>query len=443
MDAEGAVLGAILSDRDEGNKALKVVASLLTPGHFYSESHRRMFEAALAVNEAGTKVDAVTVANQLRTTDRLQQVGGMGYIVDVIRSVPAVINLRQHAECVHEMWRRRQMILICQRTEAELYNGDVGASEFQTYLDKQAREALVIANKNPRASGEDLFGVLTKILRSGAMAAKNAALDSTRPIGATTSLDILDEMTGGLLPGKKFTICARPGRGKSVLGLQIARVNAQRGLGSAFFATEQTNEELAVRLLASTAEIDSKRVMQFVHRPTLTPDEWVRITEAGKANARLPMVLESDYRLTVDDIVAKATALHHTFMARFGVPLGIVVVDYLQRLQRPKHLGADANKATANHYATERLKILAQELGVVVVELAQQKMIEDRQGNEKKPEEGMIDWSRDAERESDGVMYIWRRGPGDHVGVLTKVREGGTAGEFPINFEMAYSRMVA
>lgn len=444
LDAEVSVLGAVLLDDDASNRVLKAVCSLLTVDHFYSEAHRRIFEAVLLVHEGGKHVDIATVANQLKSQDRLNQVGGMAYLKEIMRDAPTALNPREHAECVYDMWRRRQMIVVCQKTEAELYLGDVGASALQAYLDKQARETMAIASRNPRASGESLFDVLTRVLRSGGMVVKRAlANGGNAPIGATTSLAALDEMTGGLLPGKKFTIVARPGRGKSVLGLQLARVNAQNGVGSAFFATEQTADELAVRLLASTASIDSKRVMQFMHRPTLSNEEWQRITVAGQANARLPMVVESDYRMTVDDVVAKATALHHTFMARFGVPLGIVVVDYLQRLAKPKHMGPDANRAAVNHYGTMRIKSMAQELGVVAVELAQESMKEDRNGNQLKPREGMVDWSRDVERESDGVMYIWERGPNDFVGVLTKVREGGMAGEFPIQFDKPHSTMTA
>lgn len=444
LDAEVSVLGAVLFDEDASNRVLKSVCSLLTVDHFYSEANRRIFEAALLVHESGKHVDFTTVANQLKSQDRLNQVGGMAYLKEIMLDAPTALNPRQHAECVFDMWRRRQMIVACQKTEAQLYVGDVGASDLQGYLDKQAREMLTIASRNPRVSGESLFDVLTRVLRSGAMVVKRAnANGGDAPIGATTSLAALDELTGGLLPGKKFTIVARPGRGKSVLGLQIARVNAQNGVGSAFFATEQTSDELAVRLLASTARIDSKRVMQFMHRPTLSPEEWQRITVAGQANAKLPMLIESDYRMTVDDIVTKATALHHTFMARFGAPLGIVVVDYLQRLAKPKHMGADVNKAHANHYATERLKSMAQELGVVVIELAQQSMKEDKNGKHRKPEEGMVDWCRDAERESDGVLYIWERDKEDFVGVLTKVREGGMAGEFPIQFDKPHSTMTA
>lgn len=441
LDSEAAVIAALLEE-GEGLKAYRIISSFLAMEHFYSEAHRRIFEAASEVFLSGRSLDLATVTNQLVTKNRLAQVGGREFMNDVAMASPDFRNVRAHAEIVFDMWRRRQAIVKCQEVEAKLYHGAVGGHELQTFLDTESRGMLALANKNPRATGEDMKTILKRVLHAGAMAVKNAIENKGMTVGATTSLDALDEMCGGMLPGKKFTIAALPGRGKSVLGLQIARVNAERGIGSVMFATEQTNDELAVRLLASTAEVDSKRVMRFMHFPTLDDAEWHRVVAAGQRNAKLPLVLESDHRMTVDDIVTKATTMHQTFMQVHGVPLGVVVVDYLQRLARPVHMAATTNKSEIIGYNTARLKTLAQDIGVVVVELAQQSFVK-KDGKILPPAEGMIDYSRDCERESDGVVYLQDLGDGAFQGVVTKVREGGTAGTFPIDFQKPFSRMVA
>lgn len=439
LDAEGACLSAIMIDP----KAMKVCASLLTHEHFYSEAHRRIYDAATKVAASGTTIDIVAIANQLKTEGRLEQVSGFGYLTDLLNASPDVTNVRKHAEIVFEMWRRREAILICQHVEADLYNSAIGADAFQGFMAKASRDMSQLTARDPRSAGESALDVLKRILQSGALAAKRAADGDAMIVGATTTLDALDEMCGGMLPGKKFTIAAWPGCGKSVLGLQIARMNAANGVGAAVFATEQTNDELAVRLLAATSSIDSKRVMRFVHHPTLSNEEWGRITEAAKVTAPIPLALEADHQLSVDDIIAKTQTMVASFPARFGCPLGIVVVDYLQRLAPPKHFPPGTNKAVINDYCSRALKTMAQDLGIVVVELAQQSMTKDKNGKAVKPSPGMIDWSRGCERESDGVVYIWERGENDFVGVVTKVREGGMAGEFPIDFQKPFSRMVA
>jgi replicative DNA helicase len=441
LDAEAAVIAACMND-EVGSKALKRLGGMLKHEHFYSEAHRRIFESILSLYESGHETGIITVSSDLKARGRLEQVGGMIYLTEVSNASPSHDAVRDHAMCVFDMWRRREAIVMCQKLEAHLYVGDVSTSNLQSFLDTSAREFLDLANKNPRSSGEDLLVVMKRVLEAGALVSKRHASGEEQKPMATTSIDALDDhIGGGMLGGKKYTIAARPGRGKSVLGLQLCRVNAKRGVGAAMFATEQNADELAVRLLAATAEIDSRRVQAFTHRPTLNPDEWRRITEAGRDNAKLPLVLDSNPNMTVDDVCAKATTLAHTFEARFGVKLGVIVVDYLQRLARPKHFGQDVTKDKVFSYSTMRLKSLAQELGIAVVELAQQKMAQDKSGKEMKPTERMVDWCPDAERESDAVVYLWERGNCDHVGVVTKVREGGFTGEFPFDFDKPHSRM--
>lgn len=441
MDAEEAVLSAILLD----TQTLKSVADLLAPDHFYSEAHNRIFEAALKVFVGGGEIDVITVGNQLRTESRIEQVGGMPYLVGLLNVSPSPESVRGHAECVFNMWRRREALRICRLVEAEITTGAVGADELQGYIESAGKSVIELANRNPRRSGSTMKEVITSILRRGAKVAKDYASGKEAPAvaGLTTSLDAYDAILGGMLPGNKITIAARPGRGKSVLGLQICRANALRGVGTAFFATEQKEDELGVRIIAATTGINTKRVKRFIHVPTFADAEWGRLTEAATSMAKLPMHMETNEDMTIDDVCTKAIALANSFESIHGVPLKLIAVDYLQRLAPSKRLSPHAKEIDVFRDATVKLKSLAQKLNIVVVELAQQKMAEDSQGNQKKPGERMIEYCPKAEQEADSVMYIWERGKDDFVGIVTKVREGGEGGEFPIVFEKAFARMWA
>jgi replicative DNA helicase len=130
LDAEAAVLSACLLCAT----AVARAAELLAPDHFYSEAHRRVFEAAVALGEASTPVDVVTVAGWLKDRDRLAQIGGMPYLHEILGAAPALApaQVDAYARIVFDKWRLRTLIETCQRVAAEGYT-DVG--DLDAFLD--------------------------------------------------------------------------------------------------------------------------------------------------------------------------------------------------------------------------------------------------------------------------------------------------------------------
>src|SRR5580698_4593920 len=96
LDAEAAVLSAVLLSRD----ALDRVLEILKPEHFYSDANGRIYEAALALASAGKPVDHVQIASYLRDRERLAQVGGPSYIAQLADATPAVAHVGAHAQVV-------------------------------------------------------------------------------------------------------------------------------------------------------------------------------------------------------------------------------------------------------------------------------------------------------------------------------------------------------
>jgi replicative DNA helicase len=132
LDAEGAILSAVMLNVDD----LPTVAKILAPEHFYSEAHRRIYEACVELTSKGRPVDVVLVASWLRDHDRLAQVGGMAYLTEILSSAPISWNVAAYAKVVYEKWRVRQLILACQRIVAEGY---AAYGEAQAFLDKAER----------------------------------------------------------------------------------------------------------------------------------------------------------------------------------------------------------------------------------------------------------------------------------------------------------------
>jgi replicative DNA helicase len=436
LDAEAAVLSAVMIDAGDV-EALRSIADLLRPDHFYSEAHRRIYEAALALMGRGVAPDTVAIGSELKDHGRLQQAGGLGYLTELLNASPAVANARNHAEIVFDAWRQRQVLLRCQEAAAQIYDG-VPPTETQAFLDGLGKSLVQVAVQSPRSSSSRVGDLFKDFFRASAREARADA----RTLGLTTTFPTLDRMTGGLHKGKKITISGLPGGGKTVLGKQIALANALAGVPTLLFVTEQTKEEITDLILASIAEIDSRRVRQIRTTPKdirVSDGEWQSLAAAAKLYYRVPLYIEHSETLTVEDIATRTRELALRLRSKDGLELGLVGVDHLHRLT-PSIAPATPKRNEQIDHMTTALKRLAQELEIVVLEMAQQKSRAHENGRPAKPMLGDVQWSSKVEQESDAVIHLWEPAPGRHVLVVPKVR-GGEVGEVEVVFDKAHSKM--
>jgi YD repeat-containing protein len=142
LEAERKVLGSIIIDPER----LPEVAGL-EPEHFYSEAHRQTWIACRALIEQGRSISIETVADQLRTTGRLAQVGGLAYVIDlhVLNAIYPKQQLADLLGIVLRTYRERQALLVAAQLDAQVRAGIPGAaalaiSSLQALAPKPAEE---------------------------------------------------------------------------------------------------------------------------------------------------------------------------------------------------------------------------------------------------------------------------------------------------------------
>ena len=145
LDAEAAVLSAILLSRE----ALDRVLEILMPEHFYSDANAHIYAAMQQLALQGSPIDVISVASYLRDRERLGQIGGPAYLVQIADTTPAVANVGAHAQVVYEKWRVRALIATCQHIAAHGY-GDVGA--VQSFIDDAEQRVYELA-RTGRSTG--------------------------------------------------------------------------------------------------------------------------------------------------------------------------------------------------------------------------------------------------------------------------------------------------
>jgi replicative DNA helicase len=415
LDAEAAVLSAVMLSSD----AFDEVQEVLQPEHFYAEANRRVYEAVLELNNVGRPVDSVSVASWLKDRERLAQVGGTAYILQLSDATPAVAHVAEHARVIREKWRLRQLIGTCQRFAAEGY-GDCG--EVQAFID-QAEQAVFDIGRT--ADGTSIVPV-KEAIQGAFKILSDAARRGGGITGIETGFTELDKKTAGLHDGDLMIVAGRPGMGKSALVLNLA-VNVARhrkvdvsddttpfadapveeaGYGVAIFSLEMPREQLAARLLASEARVDMSRIRTGQFRN----EDWHKLTDAAARLGRLPIWLDDTPSLSLLDLRAKIRRLQAEIKRGEGPApaqrLGLIVIDYLQLMQGRKDAASREQEISE---LSRGLKALAKEMAVPVLALSQlNRSVETRGTKDKRPQLSDLRESGAIEQDADTIIFIYR-----------------------------------
>ncbi len=89
VEAEMAVLGSMLLDREAISHAIEI----LDVSYFYRESHKKIYSAIIKLYDETKAVDLITLMDELKKTNSLDEVGGPAYITNLTSSVPTAANI--------------------------------------------------------------------------------------------------------------------------------------------------------------------------------------------------------------------------------------------------------------------------------------------------------------------------------------------------------------
>jgi replicative DNA helicase len=252
MDAEGAVLSAILV---QGTPALDRVSATLAPECFYSEAHRQIYEACLYLRSLDTPIDTVTVNTRIRDVGRIEQVGGLAYLTEVINSAPAIANVGAYAETVHTLWQKRQALFACQLATAQLY-----AREQDSELILHNLRA-TLDDLTPKKTVFGFEDILGQWQEEGPL------------VHEPTGMPTLDNLTGGgPVYGSRWYVLGAPDAGKTALIAQIGHHYLDRGIPVGFLAIDEEPGDLvgrfAQRFGIRRAECEKRepRTLEFLRR---------------------------------------------------------------------------------------------------------------------------------------------------------------------------------
>jgi replicative DNA helicase len=254
--------------------------------------------------------------------------------------------------------------------------------------------------------------------------------------GVPTGFVDLDDLTNGLHAGQMIIIAARPGMGKSTLGLDLARAaSIKHKLTSCFFSLEMGKSEIVQRLISAEAGVP----LNHIRKGQMGDDDWQRIARKTGEVSSAPLFIDDSPNLTMMEIRAKARRLKQRH------DLKLVIVDYMQLMTSGKKV--ESRQLEVSEFSRQ-MKLLAKELDVPVVALSQLNRGPE-QRTDKKPMLSDLRESGSLEQDADMVILLHRADAydkdSDRVGeadfIVAKHRNGPTATISTV-FQGHYSRFV-
>lgn len=385
LDAEMSLIGAVLIDEE----VLADVTEYVGIRDFYDRRHSTIFGGMLRLYERHKPVDLLTLTDELKKKDELDEVGGTAYLTELTNYVPTSAHAATYAEMVAQKAVRRRLIKASSDISELGYDED---AEVQELLQRAESELFSVSDQSLKQDLVSMEMILTESFdRLEELHRNKGALRGVR-----TGWRDLDNMTAGLQRSDLIILAARPAMGKTTLvtnlAYNIATIAKQSVL---FFSLEMSKEQLVDRMLADASGVDAWNI----RTGNLSDDDFSKISEAMGEMSEAPIYIDDTPGLSVLEMRTKARRAAH------DAPLGLIIVDYLQLMQGSAR--TEGNRVQEVSEISRGLKLLARELNVPVIALSQlSRSVESR--SPQVPQLADLRESGSIEQDADIVMFIYR-----------------------------------
>jgi replicative DNA helicase len=413
-EAEEGVIGAILLSPTD---SLAEASRVLTPEHFHDLRLRCLFETLQSMGSENKPISVATLCLELKDRKLLGSVGGAGVVSELPDRVPSGVNLPYYLGVLKEKHYRRRIMELQASLAKAVTEGEGSIDELADKVEAEIFALRQHSTRTQRTRKESFHRICQTM--------EDAFNNKGRLIGLPTGFARLDGMLGGLRDGTVNVIAARPGMGKSSMAMQIAEYNAlsEPAVPVAIFNLEMSEDELNLRSLGSLARID----MQSALRGYIDQGDVPRLVSTAGTLSRAPIHVRDDI-FHLAGIQSEARRL----VAREGVRL--IVVDYLQLIRHPCRGGRREEVGEASR----GVKLLAKELRVPVIAVAQINREIEKSVDGRRPMLSDLKESGDIEQDADTVSFIYEAGGKTRL-CVAKNRNGGK-GEIDMEFQREITR---
>ena len=387
MEAEQAVIGSMLMDRDAMESALEI----LQPDDFYGRQYGTLFQAIRELNTENKPVDLVTLQERLKENNVPEELAGMDFIREVLGSVPTSANVKYYAKIVKEKSLMRRLIRTTEEITAQCYQG---TDNVEAVMDSTEKK---IFNLMQSRGGGD-FTPIRQVVINALERIEAASKQNGSITGVSTGFIDLDYQTSGMQPSDLILVAARPSMGKTAFVLNMAQHMAFRdNITTAIFSLEMSKEQLVNRLFSLESKVDA----QVLRNGRLEDSDWERLIESAEIIGNSNLIIDDTPSISIAELRSKCRKY------KMEMNLGVIIIDYLQLMSGSSGGKSSTSRQQEISDISRSLKAVARELNVPVIALSQlSRAVEQR--DDKRPMLSDLRESGAIEQDADVVMFIYR-----------------------------------
>lgn len=389
IEAEQSVLGALMIDKE----SISNVADLLMPDDFYKKTHAEIYKAMLKLWGHQEPIDILTVTSELKKNDLLKNIGGVGYLTELVNAVPTATHINHYAKIVKEKKILRNLIEASQKITQEALETP---EDMEILLDDIEQRIFSISNQSTTRN----FSSLKNELQLAYERIERMHQGESRLRGIPSGFSQLDNLLSGFQKSDLIIIGARPSFGKTAFALDIGRhigASTQHSVG--IFSLEMSTEQVVDRLIASEAKVD----LWKLRTGRLTDPLDYQMIQAALDRLSSASIFIDD---TPSPNIVEVRRMARRLQAEHK-NLGIIIVDYLQLIRPRKDYDSAVQQVTE---VSRGLKALAKELNLPVIAISQLSREIDKRET-KIPRLSDLRESGSIEQDADIVLFIhplWR-----------------------------------
>lgn len=401
--------------------------------HFHIPAHATVFTVAMKIVADGGALDFITLTDALRGGDKLDRVGGAGFISSLWTYLATATNLSYYLDILCRCHMRRRMIAVCGMVAARSFDD---GEDVPALLDEAEREVLGIRSTHDTASVVPIRQTVIE-----AVGAIEKMYESRGQVtGIPTGLSGVDDILNGLQP-EFIVIAARPSQGKTAFALNVAEfITVDLGKPVAFFSAEMSRKQLVLRWVASRARVN----LTAIRNGFMAERDFPALTAAAAKIAGSAFYLDDGGDMTIEGVRARARRLKR----EHGI--AAVFIDYLQLLRSSERRKND-NSEQEISAVSKGCKAMQKELGIPVVVLAQLNREFDKRGGGARPKLSDLRGSGSIEQDADTIAFIVRpemsaedeeekdrlRGRAE---LIVAKQRSGPLGDVPLTFLAEFTR---
>lgn len=388
-ELEEAVLGAVMLEKN----AFDTIVEILKPECFYVDAHQRIFKAFQSLVQQSLPIDMLTVVEELKKKEELEEVGGAYYITKLTNAVVSTANIETHARIILQKFIQRELIRISGEIIGDAYEDSTDVFDL---LDDSESKMFNITNNYLKSNYEDIGNALAKAINR-IDELRNKTDDIS---GVYSGFPKLDRVTNGWQPTDLIILAARPSVGKTAFALNLARnaaLNPVKKTPVALFSLEMSASQLVQRILSAESEIP----LEKISRGKLEEYEYQQLhTKGVKRLEQAPIFIDDTAALNIFEFRAKARRLVHKHQ------VGLIIIDYLQLMSGSGDRGTNREQEIST--ISRNLKALAKDLNIPIIALSQLSRAVETRKESKVPQLSDLRESGAIEQDADMVMFIYR-----------------------------------